>query len=364
MAKDRKKIDSIEALNAAMEKQFGEPLVELGDGIAQVETISFGLPSLDLATGVGGAPRGRIIEIYGPEGAGKTTVLIKLMAQAQKLAGKLPRMTYRGDRSLIKPITGRVGLLDVEHAFDPSLAALHDLQMGKGSGFFFDQPTGGDEAMAKLRMMIESNLFDVIGIDSVAGLTTLEEREKEAGDKVMAGTAQLMSAELKKLVPLINASRTVVVFINQERDKPAVMFGSPTTTTGGRALKFYASMRIRIARGESIMAGNLQVGHRMKIDIKKNKVAPPFEKAEIDLYYRSTDKKEAGFDVWSDLLKVAQETGVVELRGSTYQYIDKETGEVHKAAGQVKWKEYLEEHPEVYGKIVNEVMGSDVIVSE
>jgi recombination protein RecA len=364
MAKE-KKVDTIEALNAAMEKQFGEPLLELGEGIAQVETISFGLPSLDLITGVGGAPRGRIIEIYGPEGAGKTTLLVKLMAYAQQAAGRMPRMTYKGDKSKIKRLTGRVGILDVEHAFDPSLAALHGLKMGKGSGFFFNQPTGGDEALAKLRMMIESNLFDVIGVDSVAGLTTLEQREKEAGDKVIAGVAGLMSAELPKLVPLINASRTTVVFINQERDKPAVMFGSPTTTTGGRALKFYASIRMRVTKGESIMDGSLQVGHRMGIKINKNKVAPPFEKTEIDLYYRDTSKgKRAGFDVWKDFLQVAQDTGVVELRGSSYQYVDKTTGEVHKASGQVKWQEYLVEHPEVYHAIVNEVMGDEVYDGE
>jgi recombination protein RecA len=364
MAEKKKKLDTIEALSAAMEKQFGEPLLELGEGKAQVETISFGIPSLDLITGVGGAPRGRIIEIYGPEGAGKTTALVKLMASAQQLAGQMPKMTYDGDRSLIKPIAGRVGILDVEHAFDPSLAALHGLNMGKGSGFYFDQPTGGDEAMEKLRMMIESNLFDVIGVDSVAGLSTLEERNKEAGEKVIAGIASLMSTELKKLVPLINASRTVVVFINQEREKPAVMFGSPITTPGGRALKFYASMRMRITKKESIKDGALQVGHHMGIKINKNKVAPPFESTEIDLYYRETSKgKQAGIDVWSDLLKTAKEVGVIKLSGSQYQYVDRETGELHKANGEVKWKEYLEGKPEVVEQIKNEIMGADDIVN-
>lgn len=358
--KKRPKLDTIEALSAAMEKAFGDPLVELGDGIAQVETISFGLPSLDLITGVGGAPRGRIIEIYGPEGAGKTTLLVKLMAYCQQAAGRMPRMTYTGDKSEIKRLTGRVGLLDVEHAFDPSLAALHGLNMGKGSGFYFNQPTGGNVALSKLRMMIESNLFDVIGVDSVAGLITLEQQEKDAGDRVIAGVAGLMSAELPKLVSLIGTSRTIVVFINQEREKPATMFGSPITTTGGRALKFYSSMRMRASKGESIMDGTLQVGHRMGIKITKNKIAPPFEKTEVDLYYRETSKgKPAGFDVWKDFLGVAQDVGVVELRGSSYQYVD-HNGEIHKASGQVKWQEYLVEHPEVYNSIVNDVMGADV----
>lgn len=366
-SKKETKINTIEALSAAMQKQFGEPLVELGDGIAQVETISFGIPSLDLETGVGGAPRGRVIEIYGPEGAGKTTILVKLMAQAQKLAGKLPHMTYEWDKEkikLVKPIAGRVGLIDVENAFDPSLAALHGLKMGKGSGFYFDQPTGGDEALSKLRMMIESNLFDVIGVDSVAGLTTLEQREKDAGDKVIAGTAQLMSSELPKLVPLINSSRTVVVFINQIREKPAVMFGSPETTPGGRALKFYSSMRIRVARGKQIMDGNQQVGHEMKIGIKKNKVAPPFGSTDIDLiyrdYYAGSTLRSAGFDLWADFLKVADGTGVVELHGSSYQWVDKETGEIHKANGKVKWQEYLAANTAVYDKIIAEVLGDDI----
>lgn len=352
----KKDISTIEGLSAAMEKQFGDPLVELGDGMAQVETISFGIPSLDLITGVGGAPRGRITEIYGPEGAGKTTALIKLMAEAQKRAGEMPYMTYEPtpeELKHIKPLTGRVGILDVEHAFDPSLAALHGLKMGKDSGFYFNQPTGGDEALSKLRMMVESNLFDVIGVDSVAGLTTLEERDKEAGEKVMAGTAQLMSTELKKLVPVINKSRTVVVFINQEREKPAVMFGSPITTTGGRALKYYSSMRIRITKKESIKQGSLQVGHNMGLKITKNKVAPPFYDTEIPLYYTATKDKPAGFDIWGDLLNVAQEMGIVELRGSSYQFIDPETGEIHKASGKVKWIEYLEQKPEIYEQISN-----------
>lgn len=359
--KDRKEITSIEELSKAMEKTFGAPLLELGDGIAEVEVIPTGIPSLDLATGVGGLPRGRIIEIFGPEGAGKTTVAVKAMATAQKMAGQLPRLTYKkADLSQIKPLTGRVGMLDVEHAFTPAVAQIHGLQMGKGSGFFFDQPNSGEEALQKLEMMVNSNLFDIIVVDSVAGLTTLEEEKKDIGETVMAGTAQLMSSALKKLVKAINKSRTVVIFINQIREKPAVMYGSPETTPGGRALKFYASMRIRVSKGESIMEGSTQVGHRLKMDIRKNKVAPPFEKAEIDLYYRPAKGKEAGFDTWSSLIEVAQKTGVVELRGSQYQYVDKTTGEIHKAQGLVKWKQYLEENPHVYGMIMAELFEEEI----
>lgn len=359
-----KPIDTIEALSAAMEKQFGDPLIELGDGIAQVETISFGLPSLDMITGVGGAPRGRIIEIYGPEGAGKTTLLVKLMAFAQQAAGQMPRMSYDGDKSSVQPLTGRVGILDVEHAFDPTLASLHGLEMGKGSGFYFDQPTGGEEAIEKLKMMIQSNLFDVIGVDSVAGLTVLDERKKEAGSRVIAGVAGLLSAELKQVTAMANKSRTIVVFINQEREKPAVMFGSPITTTGGRALKFYSSMRMRVTKKESIRDGDLQVGHVVGIKINKNKVAPPFEDTDIDLYYRATSKgKEAGFDVWSDLLNTARAVGIIDLRGSSYQFVDPTTGEMHKASGEVKWKEYLAGRPDVVETIKNLMNGADTNVS-
>lgn len=361
MAKKVEKEITIESFLEDMNKKFGDNAIsEFGDGIAPVEVIPTGLPSFDYATGVGGLARGRIVEIYGAEGAGKTTIAIKVMAQAQQLAGQMPRLTYTpAEGQEIKPLTGRVGFIDVEHAFSPSLAKLHGLNMDKGSGFYFSQPTGGEEALQMLEYMVCSNLFDVIVLDSVAGLTSLDEQENEIGKKVMAGTAQLMSSGLKKLVPLINKSRTVVIFINQVREKVAVLYGNPETTTGGRALKFYASTRIRVSKKESIMEGTTQVGHRVGMDIKKNKVAPPFQKAEIDLLYRESKGRPQGFDILADLLKVAQLTGVVQLRGSSYQYIDKETGEIHKAVGQVKWNAYLNEHPEVLEAILDEVMGGE-----
>lgn len=366
MAKNDKKPKvnaELQKFLTGMDKQFGErSLVEFGADVAKVESIPTGLASLDMALGVGGFPRGRIIEIYGPEGAGKTTVALKVMATAQSMAGMLPRTT--GDTIVdsgepIKPMTGRVGLLDVEHAFTPSLAALHGVKMGEGSGFYFDQPTGGVEAMQKLEFMINSNLFDIIVVDSVAGLTTLDEQKKDIGSQTIAGVAQLMSSSLKKLAGMINDSRSIVIFINQIREKPAVMFGSPETTPGGRALKFYSSIRLRVSRMESIMDGKTQFGHRMKISVRKNKVAPPFESAELDLYYRDGKGKQGGFDTWADLITVSKDVGVVELNGSSYRFISPSTGEIHKAAGLVKWKEYLEANPQVMVEITD-LMNGDI----
>ena len=344
-----------------MNKKFGDnAIAEFGEGVAEVEVLSTGIPSLDYKLGVGGLPRGRIVEIYGPEGAGKTTVAIKIMSQAQKMAGQLPKVTYKNTLNReIKPISGRVGFIDVEHAFSPSLAELHGLNMGKDSDFFFTQPTGGDEALQMLEYMVNSNLFDVIVVDSVAGLTSLEEQEKEIGSKVMAGTAQLMSAGLRKLVPLISESKTIVIFINQIREKVAVMFGSPETTPGGRALKFYSSVRMRISQMGAIMEGTTRIGHTMGVDIKKNKVAPPFQKAEIDLLYRDSKGRPAGFDLFGDFLELARLTGIVELKGSSYQYVDKSTGELIKAVGQVKWRELLEERSDIYQVIMDDMMGGN-----
>ena len=356
----------LDKLLQEMNKKFGEEgtIKEFGEGVANVEAIPTGIPSLDLITGVGGFPRGRIIELYGPEGSGKTTVALRAMAEAQRLAGQLPRMTYQADPSTVKKITGRVGMLDVEHALSPSLVEIQGVKTGAGSGFFFDQPTGGDEALNKLSMMVQSNLFDIIVVDSVAGLTTLEERNNEAGDNTMATTARLMSAELKKLTSLINMSRTIVIFTNQIREKPAVIYGNPETTPGGRALKFYSSMRIRVARGESINEGTNRVGHRMKLTINKNKVAPPFQSTEVDLYYVDAKGKKAGFDIHSDFINTARGMGIVELRGSQYRYVDRETGEIFKANGKVAFEKLLEEKPEIHTMIMNEVLGVNYNDSE
>lgn len=342
----------------SMDKKFGDgSLREFGEYSTDVEAIPTGIPSLDLITGIGGFPRGRIIEIYGGEGAGKTTIALKIMAEAQRLKGQMPRGKQINENT--KPIAGRVGFLDVEHALNPSLMELHGVRTEKGSGFYFDQPMGGDEALDKLYMMVSSNLFDVIVVDSVAGLTTLDEREQDAGESVMAGTARLMSTNLKKLTSVINASRTIVIFINQIREKPAVKFGSPETTSGGRALKFYSSMRLRISKKEQIKEGStLQIGHTMGISVKKNKLAPPFESTEVNLYYRDSESKgkRGGFDIETDLIQTAKATGVIELRGSQYNYVDMETGELFKANGLVAFMKLIDENEGLLEKITNDIM--------
>jgi recombination protein RecA len=356
---------NMDEFRKAMDKQFGEnTLIEFDkDEVARVESISTGIPSLDLATGVGGFPRGRIIEVFGPEGAGKTTVVLKAMAQSQKDAGKEPRITYK-PTGPVKKLTGRAGLIDVEHAFDPSLAIMHGMEMGKDSGFYMTQPSSGMEAMRILEMMIDSDLFDIIALDSVAGLATDDEIKADVKDKTMASVAQLMSTNLKQLTSKINKSRTVVIFVNQIREKPAVLYGSPETTPGGRSLKFYSSMRMRVAKGESIMEGTLQIGHRWKVKIVKNKVAPPFSSTEVDLYYRDSEKKgkKAGFDIWSDIIDAGKEMGIIEQGGSQYRFVDS-NGEMHKANGLVALKDLLESRPDVFEEISNLVagVGSDVV---
>lgn len=367
MAKKKMNNPTIEQFLKEMEEKFGpRALYEFGDDVAPVESIPTGILSLDLITGVGGWPRGRIIEIYGQEGSGKTAIALTAIAEAQRRAGQKPRRTYDASGAEIRPLTGRCGFIDVEHAFDPSFARMLGVNISKGSGFHFTQPNSGAEAMQMAEYMINSNLFDIIVIDSVAGLTTLDELEKDIGDKTIAGTAQLMSESLRRLVSMVNRSRTILIFLNQTREKPAVQYGSPETTPGGKAMKFFASMRLRVSKGEAIYDGSLQIGHKVKMKMVKNKVAPPYLSTEVDLYYQPSEKKgkDVGFDKFSDLLKVAQDIGVVELRGSQYRYTDKETGEVHKANGQVAWKEYLKERPELIEKIRDEVLNGGMVYGE
>jgi len=353
---------TVEALKAVLDKAYGpNSLIEFDNEIAQVEVVSTGLPSLDLALGVGGLPRGRIIEVYGPEGAGKTAAVLRAIAWCQQNAGRLPRSTYSSAGAVVKPISGRCGFIDMEHAFDPLFARdVHGVKMGKGSGFHFAQPNSGTEALEMMEYMLNSGLFDIIALDSVAALTSKLEIDANLTDKGIAQIAQLMSDSLRKLIPAIDNSQTVVIFINQVREKPAVAFGSNETTPGGRALKFYASVRMRISKGESIMDGTLQVGHKWKAKIVKNKVAPPFSSTEIDLYYRPVEKKgkDAGFDIFSDLVECAKDMGVIVLSGSSYSFVDMSTGEViFKCAGKVALKEHLIANPTHWDMVVDRMMG-------
>lgn len=342
-----------------MDKKFGErAIVEFDDSVAHIEALPTGIPSLDYILGIGGLPRGRVIEVYGPEGAGKTTIAIRAMAECQKRAGMMPINTYEDpDNTIIKPLTGRVGMIDVEHAFSPEVAKNLGLNVGKGSGFFFSQPTGGDEAMQILEYMVNSGLFDMITVDSVAGLTSLDEQNADIGSKVIAGTASLMSSSLKKLVPLIDKAGCTVIFINQIREKPAVMFGSPETTPGGRALKFYSSIRLRVAKQSSIMENSTtQCGHTVGISVKKNKVAPPFKSTAVDLYYYDNPKGNAGFAEEADLMETAKLAGVIQLSGSQYQFVNMETGEVVKANGKVKFFELLDSRPDIKEAIKSQML--------
>lgn len=369
MAKEKEKqYTTIESLTKALDKAFGpNSLIEFDNEVAPVEVVSTGLPTLDLATGVGGLPRSRIIEVYGPEGAGKTAVVLKAIAWCQANAGRMPRSTITLHGETVKPISGRCGFIDMEHAFDPSFAKMHGVKIGKGTGFHFSQPNSGDEAIEMLEYMLNSGLFDIIVVDSVAALTSKLENNANVTDRGMAQIAQLMSDSLRKLIPAIDASQAVVIFINQIREKPAVSFGSNETTPGGRALKFYASMRIRVSKGESILEGTLQIGHKWKAKITKNKVAPPFSSTSIDLYYRDSEKKgkQAGFDIFSDLIDVATQLGIIEQGGSQYKYIDKGTGEfLMKANGIVACKAFLTENPHIMDMIIEDVNRSGASVED
>ena len=347
---------AMDGLVAALDKAFGpNSLIELDQGgrIIPIDVLSTGIPSLDYATGVGGFPRGRIVEVFGPENTGKTTIIIKTMAETQKRLAKQGKVA-------------RCGFIDMEHAFDPSLARLHGANLSKGQGFHFSQPNTGQDALQMLEVMVDSNLFEIVAVDSVASLVTQAEYEGKIGDIHIASTAQLMSHTLKKLVGKINKSKTVVIFANQIRERPAVQYGSNETTSGGRALKFYASMRLRIANAGRISEGADPIGHHMKISVVKNKVAPPYQTTVVDLYYRDSVKKErkAGFDIFGDIITTAQAMGIIELTGSQYKYIDKSTGEVHKEQGLVKWRKYLEIKTDVADAIVAEIMGRDEMLGD
>jgi len=366
MADKDKQYTTIESLTKALDKAFGpNSLIEFDNEVAPVEVVSTGLPTVDLATGVGGLPRSRIIEIYGPEGAGKTALALKAIAWCQANAGRMPRSTVTFQGEKIKPISGRCGFIDMEHAFDPAFARMHGVRIGKGTGFHFSQPDSGDEAIEMLEYMLNSGLFDIIVVDSVAALTSKMENNANVTDKSIAQIAQLMSDSLRRLMPAINASQAVVIFINQIREKPAVSFGSNETTPGGRALKFYASMRMRVSKGKSIMEGTLQIGHQWKVKITKNKVAPPFSSTQIDLYYRDSDKKgkQAGFDTFADLIDVATKIGIIRQSGSQYQYLDKDTGEfLMKTNGLVACRTFLAENLAIMDMITEDVNRSGASV--
>ena len=312
------------ALDAALlqiQKQFGKgAIMKLGDdnALTDIQAISTGSITLDVATGIGGVPRGRIIEIYGPESSGKTTLTLHIIAEAQKTGGK-------------------AAFIDAEHALDPEYARHLGVDINE---LLVSQPDTGEQALEICEMLVRSGALDVIVIDSVAALVPKAEIQGEMGDSHVGLQARLMSQALRKLAGAINKSRTAVIFINQLREKVGVMFGSPETTTGGRALKFYSTMRMDVRRVESIKSGDSVLGNRTRVKIVKNKVAPPFKQAEFDIMYGE------GISKAGDILDCAVENGVVEKAGSWYSFDGDRIGQ-----GRENVKTYLQSNPDIMDRI-------------
>ena len=316
MANEDKK-RALDAAIAKLEKDFGKGTVmRLGDPSAQVavETIPTGSLSLDLALGLGGVPKGRIVEIYGPESSGKTTVALHMIAEVQK----------RG---------GIAGFIDAEHALDPVYAK----NIGVDSDeLYISQPDSGDQALEITETMVRSGAMDIIVVDSVAALVPKQEIEGDMGDSHVGLQARLMSQALRKLTPVISKSNCVVIFINQLREKVGVMFGNPETTTGGRALKFYSSVRMDVRRIETLKQSGEMVGNRTRVKIVKNKIAPPFKEAEFDIMFGKGISKEG------DILDLAVKCDLVSKSGAWFAYNGDKIGQ-----GRENAKTYLSEHPEI-----------------
>ena len=316
---DKKK--ALDAAISKLEKDFGKGAVmKLGDASANVsvETVPTGSLSLDIALGLGGVPKGRIIEVYGPESSGKTTVTLHMIAEVQK----------RG---------GIAGFIDAEHALDPVYAKNIGVDIDE---LYISQPDSGDQALEIAETMVRSGAMDIIVIDSVAALVPRQEIDGDMGDSHVGLQARLMSQALRKLTPVISKSNCVVVFINQLREKVGVMFGNPETTTGGRALKFYASVRMDVRRIETLKQNGEMVGNRTRIKIVKNKIAPPFKEAEFDIMFGKGISKEG------DILDLAASIDVVNKSGAWYAYNGDKIGQ-----GRENAKTYLSTHPEVMEEI-------------
>ena len=312
---DKKK--ALDAAIAKLEKDYGKGTVmKLGDPKAQVavETIPTGSLSLDLALGLGGVPRGRVVEVYGPESSGKTTVALHMIAEVQK----------RG---------GIAGFIDAEHALDPVYAKNIGVDIDE---LYISQPDSGDQALEITETMVRSGAMDIIVVDSVAALVPKQEIEGDMGDSHVGLQARLMSQALRKLTPVISKSNCVVIFINQLREKVGVMFGNPETTTGGRALKFYASIRMDVRRTETLKQSGDMVGNRTRVKIVKNKIAPPFKEAEFDSMFGKGISKEG------DILDLAVSCNLVSKSGAWFAYNGDKIGQ-----GRENAKTYLREHPEV-----------------
>jgi recombination protein RecA len=307
---------ALEMAMSQIERQFGKgAIMKMGDGAHEkMACISTGALSLDLALGIGGVPRGRVVEIFGPESSGKTTLSLHIIAEAQRNGGI-------------------AAFVDAEHALDPVYAKALGVDVDE---LLISQPDTGEQALEITDMLIRSGALDVVVIDSVAALVPRAEIEGEMGDSHVGLQARLMSQALRKLTGNIHRSRTTAIFINQLREKIGVMYGSPETTPGGRALKFYASVRIDIRRIETIKDGQLSIGNRVRAKIVKNKVAPPFRQAEFDIMFGS------GISRVGSLLDVAVDEGIVRKSGAWYSYDNDQLGQ-----GRENAKQFLEDNPEV-----------------
>ncbi len=318
------KEDKDKALEAAMlqiQKQFGKgAIMKLGSEVASmgIESIPTGAVSLDLATGIGGIPRGRIIEIFGPESSGKTTLTLHIIAEAQKMGGK-------------------AAFIDAEHALDPEYAKNLGVDVNE---LLVSQPDTGEQALEICEMLVRSAAIDVVVVDSVAALVPKAEIQGEMGDSHVGLQARLMSQALRKLAGAISKSKTSAIFINQLREKVGVMFGSPEVTTGGRALKFYASMRLDVRKIESIKSGDSILGNRTRVKVVKNKVAPPFKLAEFDIMYGKGISREG------DVLDCAVEAKIVEKAGSWYSFSGNRIGQ-----GRENVKSFLSENRDILAQI-------------
>ena len=322
---NEEKKKALEAALGHIEKQYGKgSVMKLGESSAnmQVETVPTGSLSLDIALGVGGVPKGRIIEIYGPESSGKTTVALHMVAEVQK----------RG---------GIAGFIDAEHALDPVYAKNIGVDI---DNLYISQPDNGEQALEITETMVRSGAVDIIIVDSVAALVPKAEIDGDMGDSHVGLQARLMSQALRKLTAIISKSNCVVIFINQLREKVGVMFGNPETTTGGRALKFYSSIRLDVRRVETLKQGGEMVGNHTRIKVVKNKVAPPFKQAEFDIMFGTGISKEG------DILDLAAENSIVNKSGAWYAYEGNKIGQ-----GRENAKNYLKENPLICEEIENQV---------
>jgi recombination protein RecA len=319
MADDRSR--AIDLALAQIEKQFGKgSIMRLGnkEAIVPISVISTGSISFDAALGVGGVPRGRVIEIFGPESSGKTTITLQIIAEAQKLGGM-------------------AAFVDAEHALDPQYAKKLGVDV---DNLLVSQPDYGEQALEITEALVRSGAIDVLVVDSVAALVPKAELDGEMGDSHMGLQARLMSQALRKLTGTVSKSRTSLIFINQIREKIGVMFGNPETTTGGRALKFYSSVRIDIRRIAAVKEGDVVVGSRTKIKVVKNKVAAPFREAEFDILYGEGISREG------DVLDLAVTQNIVEKSGAWYSYAGERIGQ-----GRENVRTFLKDHPEIFTRI-------------